>query len=275
MSLPEILSLKPRHMLDPFLETAAKAGVSDPERVRSIAVARIAALRGKELTADQADLLDPLDNHWDESVRAGAPDFGIYLGDDYLGELWACWAIYSRLYLRSIAKAGSLQKDGRSVVEELEDDGALRIADLGCGFGYTTLALLGLFPSADVVGTNVAGSAQYRMADALGQLHGFSVFPELTEPADLVFASEYFEHFQEPLTHLDMILDVAAPSSLLVANAFAPASIGHFDWYEQDGKRVSPPAMSRAFQTRLRKRGYEKTTTQLWNQRPALWTLIG
>ena len=51
---------------------------------------------------------------------------------------------------------------------------------------------------------------------------------------DLIFASEYFEHFYEPIAHLKDILDNCNPKFLVCANGFTGDAIGHFDFYRVD-----------------------------------------
>jgi hypothetical protein len=90
-------------------------------------------------------------------------------------------------------------------------------------------------------------------------------------PADLVFASEYFEHFEEPIAHLVEVVELTRPRALLIANAFSAKSIGHFDEYVVDGRRVSGDVVGRRFNDTLRRIGYSKIETRLWNNRPAYW----
>ncbi len=275
MALPEYLDKTPSTMFDGFIDRVAEAGVRYPDRVRAIAVARICELNGKTLTTEQQARLRPLEEAWYDSLKKGEPDYTIYDGDDYLGELWACWAIYSRGYLRSIVKDGSHTKGGLDVKAHIEALFEIeRVADLGCGFGYTTAVLSELFPDAEVTGTNIEGTTQFTLALDLAEFHGFALLSELRSRSDLIFASEYFEHFQEPVAHLDEVLDQAQPYALVIANAFGPHSIGHFDLYSVGGEVVDGAGASRRFNARLRERGYEKVKTALWNQRPAIWIRV-
>ena len=47
---------------------------------------------------------------------------------------------------------------------------------------------------------------------------------------DLVFASDYFEHFESPIKHLNEVLKVN-PKLIVVANSFGSVSVGHFNIY--------------------------------------------
>lgn len=203
-------------------------------------------------------LLD-LENRWYQSLRNGVPDFTIY-GDKYfVMDVWACWAVYSRKYLLSLRSIAAGLGDVKSAL------------DLGCGFGYTTAALKEIFPNAEVAGTNIPGSVQFRIAEKVGAERGFKMFGSPYRSFDLVFASEYFEHFENPIAHLYDILNVANPKYLVIANSFNAISVGHFPKYECDGSLLKGPAASRFFNQRLRECGYRKVGTKFWNSRPTVW----
>jgi len=210
----------------------------------------------------------PLWNRWYQSIKAGNPDWSIYDSDAYLGDLWACWTYYSRRYLRAIREPSSLPEAG-GVVADIGPVGM--VADLGCGVGCTTAGLRELFPSAEVVGTNIAGTKQMDICLAMARTYGFAMASDMGQHADVVFASEYFEHFPRPVDHLVEVLDTLTPHALLVANTFTNQAIGHFDSYRVDGKELAGIAVSRRFNDALRTRGYRQVATKLWNHRPAYW----
>jgi hypothetical protein len=131
-----------------------------------------------------------------------------------------------------------------------------------------------MFPSAEVFGTQFEGSCQWKLAEEVGKAAGFSLAPcarALNRQIDLVFASEYFEHIEEPIEHLLEVLRVCKPKYLLLANSFGTTSIGHFDVYKHAGQRVDGKKMSRAFNKVLRASGYMQRKTKCWNGRPAYW----
>lgn len=196
-----------------------------------------------------------LGDRWATSLAAGHPDFGIYDDDDYISELWLCWRTYSRGYLRSLVARLDLVPGVTSAV------------DLGCGFGYTTLALREAFPAARIYATNV-GAAQSAVARSLG----IDVRPGVDERVDLVFASEYFEHFERPINHLDDVLEVARPRYVVAASTFTQDAPGHFTAYrDRDGEVIPRKSTSRVFNAVLRGRGYRAVETRFWNGRPAVW----
>jgi len=241
-----------RDMLPELLDAAAAEGV-DPDWLREAATTTLTRLTGPD-----PEIRD-VERRWYASLDAGEPDYGVYDDDEYLAEAWACWRIYSRKYLRAIRDALDLGS-----VES--------VADLGCGVGLTTAALSEMFPSAIVTGTNL-DSVQARIARRLAERYGFRVEPTLATigHADVVFASEFFEHIEQPITYLASVLDTLTPRVLLVANTFGQRAIGHFDSYLVEGERLDGAATSRRFGQILRSRGYERVETKFWNNRPAYW----
>ncbi len=241
---------------------------ANPKDVRQITEQTTAYYKTGD-AALKTTLASDLERAWYASLSAGSPDYGIYDHQYYLAELWACWMIYSRKYIAALDKPVI---NGASIKEDL---GLVHsVVDLGCGTGLTTRALRAEFPVAAVCGTNVEGTPQMRIARTLGEDNNFSVagdLLELRDDADLVFASEYFEHHQAPVAHLREVLDATSPRALIIANSFGSRAIGHFLEYDVDGKMVNGAAASRAFGAELRKRGYKKIETSLWNGRPAYW----
>ena len=270
--LPPILDVPPKKLLAWLVGRVERVGV-DAAEFREAAEACWAFFRKKEVDRDAARRIRVLEERWYRSLSRGEPDWSVYDGTAYLGELWSCWAVYSREYLRLIlTPQRGMPDSGLPVAADL---GLVRrVVDVGCGFGLTTWALKDIWPDAEVLGTNLPGTVQYDLAEEFGLEAGFSVHPtgEGFGPADLVFASEYFEHFERPLEHLAEVLDRFEPRALLVANAFGAKSIGHFDRYVVGGGEAVPGReVHRHFAEALGGRGYEKVKTNLWNNRPAYW----
>jgi SAM-dependent methyltransferase len=267
------LATPPRVALQDFLARCAALGGIDVARVGRLAQTGIAYLTSSAARRLQLRYDRTLELRWYASLAAGQPDWGVYAADDYLAELWSCWAVYSRRYLGAIRVPTSLGT--QSIVAHL---GTVRaVADLGCGIGYSTAALTELFPQARVTGTNLDGIAQTQLARGLGADYGFTVVAEpaaIPGPVDLVFASEYFEHIPAPVDHLRTVLDALMPRALLVANTFGPDSVGHFHAYTVDGQLRDPKVTAQRFQALLRQRGYRRLQTRLWNNRPTYWVRI-
>lgn len=268
---------------EPLVEGRARflrdvSGLSlDAERILRIADATVRYLRAQERGGLRED--QDLELRWYASLAAGSPDYTVYEEADYLGDLWAGWVLYSRTFLRLIQKPprrsswGGIRADFPS---------AARVVDVGCGFGWTTGVLKEMFPEADVVGTNVGTSPQTALAEIAAKRHGFRIVRSLSEieaPVDLIWACEYFEHWEAPVDHLRDVLQLR-PKALLFANAFNVQSIGHFPAYLGDGKdvwgnraRMKGPETGRAFHTELKRAGYREVETRFWNNTPEYWSL--
>lgn len=212
-----------------------------------------------------------METRWYDSLAAGKPDYGVYDDEYYISDIWSCWVVYSRRYLLDIQKPTSF--DGRvSIATDVRP--VRSVIDLGCGFGYTTAGLKEIFPECAVYGTNLPGTLQFAVAEEIGKARGFTLVTEAGEvggPVDLVFASEYFEHIEDPIRHVREVVRACSPKALIVANAFGSKSIGHFDAYLADGACVDNKSIGRVFNAELRSHGYELVKTRMWNNRPAYW----
>lgn len=213
-----------------------------------------------------------LEERWYQTLRDGDPDYSVYDTDDYLVEAIHCWWAYSRPYLRNVAKPASLPPDG--VLHRIGEPAT--VVDVGNGLGLTSAALTRLFPTARVIGTNVPGSAQYRIASLLADAYGFTMVADASEIAatpDLMWATEYFEHFAAPLDHADELITRLRPRYMLIANTFGGDATGHFDTYTVDGEELPCRSVGRLFNRRLRSHGYRTVATKMWNARPTLWEI--
>lgn len=213
--------------------------------------------------------LHALEQKWYQSLAEGNPDFSVYDDDLILADLWACWAVYSRGYLKTISSDKSL--GDKSIVTDIGQISS--VIDLGCGVGYTTAELKRIFPSADVYGTNLENTKQYKVAQANGRIFGFSMKPRaaLSRNNSLVIGFEYFEHFYKPIEHLIEVIGSVSPSHLILANSFSSRSVGHFNEYSYRNTLYDNKAISRVFNKELRQMGYTKVKTKCWNDRPAYW----
>lgn len=258
----ELLSQNRKQGLAYFEHLLQSAGITDAERIVQ------AALDGIKQNPEGA--LQKIQDQWYSALRHGTPDYSVYEPDLYLAEVWMCWFVFPRQYLREMQKPATLPPDG--ILGSLQ--GANTIVDLGNGIGATSAALQQIFPSARVIGTNVANSAQMKIGELLADQYGFTMVEnvhQIAEPVDLVFASEYFEHFEKPLDHLAEIVEAIKPARWLIANTFGADSIGHFDEYNVSGVLVHGSQMGRVWGKAMRLHGYVKVKTKMWNNRPAYY----
>ena len=230
----------------------------------------VCRIANEKIAEGDTPLLAELQRTWYKTLRAGNPDYSVYDAHAYIAEAYVCWFEYSRKYLNQIQKPSSLPPYG--VADQSRT--ARVIVDLGNGLGFTTAALTQIFPTADVYGTNVTHSLQYRVAAHLATEYRFRMAADaatINRTADLVFASEYFEHFHDPITHLHEIINALQPRRLLLANTFANDGIGHFDHYQMHGETIHGRKAGRFFNNELRSLGYHKIKTTLWNNKPNYW----
>lgn len=214
-----------------------------------------------------------LDAQWYKSIPNN-PDYSVYGDPYYICDLWACWQLYSRTSVKVLTKDTSCVD--RSFVAYAGECNT--ILDLGCGFGYTTAALKEIFPAARVIGTNIGGTDQFKLAETIGAKFDFDMldsdYAYGIGEVDIMFASEYFEHIVEPISHVMRLITAHNPRFIITANAFNGDSIGHFDEYLVDKVVVPCKQMGRKFNKAVRDRGYRKVDTKIWNNRPYIWERI-
>lgn len=209
--------------------------------------------------------LEALCRQWWDALDKGTPDYSVYASEDYIEDTRICYETLSKVFLSDIVKYG--------VVDDMEDVNT--VVDLGCGIGLSTAHLKRIFPKARVVGTNIEGTPQTEVARIFGEKEGYEVLPlEKVGHADLVFASEYFEHFYKPIVHLaDVLFALEKPRYFLISNRFVTPyrSIGHFPRYEDEDEQWSGVMMNFLFNNAMSKAGYGIVKTSLPGQRPAYW----
>lgn len=196
------------------------------------------------------------------------PDYSVYYDPYYFCEVWLCWVRYSRGTLKEIQSKKSLFD--RSIVDDTTD--VNRIIDLGCGFGYTTASLKEIYSQAEVIGTNLENSLQYKIAKQISINNDFEVKGSYKNTkCDLIFASEYFEHFERPIEHLVDVIQETNPKYLIIANSFGPKAIGHFNTYKHLNLTLNSTKTSKLFTQTLNNLGYNKIKTKCWNNRPTYY----
>lgn len=285
----KVLEMKLHKALNQFLEDY-KAVHNDIEIIvaKAIIKSSIQYYKGKEYC--NAPYLKDLQEQWYNSLDplfVPKPDYSIYDEKYYFTDLWACWNVYSRNYIKAITKNETSFKT--PLVKFF--GGVKTIFDLGCGVGYTTSALKQIFPNAKVFGVNLGSTKQYKFCKVMAEKYGWNLIDEKTmyennaDTHDLIVALEYFEHIEHTLDHLDRLISEFRPKFWYIANSFNTKSVGHFTEYKSSKLSVPPegnqPLMeefvhnqniiSRKFNKMLRDKGYEKIKTNLWNQKPMVW----
>ena len=215
---------------------------------------------------------DYLTERWYEELHKEDLDaaYAVYSDEHYLTDQFNCFRVYARNYLRALSKSTKLIPQP---LTEFTDD-ATSIVDVGNGIGYSTVILSQLYPSKQTYGTNLRDTDQWKFATEMGKRYRFQMVEdviEIPQTGGLVFASEYFEHFIDPIKHVDHIVEAIEPKYFVIANAFNTHSIGHFETYENYGVKVPQDKISRIFNNKLRELGYSQVKTGLFNNKPTLW----
>lgn len=218
--------------------------------------------------------LPPLYERWEKSVENNAFDFSVYDDDAYLNEAFYCWKKYARTYILL------LKKYVYSKSCEMNVDDVQSVIDLGCGCGYSTVALKSVFNNAKIVGTNLKNTLQYKIDEEIcRQFEDCSMIDESDTlnlgRVDVVFASEFFEHLQSPKELLSALIGVYQPKYFIIANTFTKMSLGHFNSYIWDEDEMSGKEVSRKFNDYLRASGYVDLDTGFFNHRPKIWKKVG
>lgn len=252
-----------------FLNECALVSEVDVDLAIQIATSHIQSHDKRNFNAKHLKRITDLQKRWKASLKREQPDFSVYDDPYYVCELWLCWIRYSRRYLRDISKNTSLFS--KSIVSDIRANSVL---DLGCGFGYTTAVLKEIFPRAAVTGTELLTTTQAKLARKLGRKANFKIVgSHARQKADLVFASEYFEHFDRPVEHLVDVIERVKPTYWLIANSFGTDAIGHFQTYHHKDELYDAKGISKLFSQTMRSYGYERVKTKCWNNRPAYWKL--
>lgn len=265
----KILEVAPTKAVDEFAELLAEVGVEDAEQLAQLAAEIPKWREGKVDSAPHLERYQSVEDRWYASLDAGGePDWSIYDDTWYLPDLWGCWIVYSRTYLKALLNPKRVPPDGiHGLADKVET-----VADLGCGIGFSTAALAQMFPEARTYGTNLPGGVQWEICSRMSERYGFDLI-ESPEPADVVFASEYFEHFIDPVEHVREIIEACdRPRLLIAANAFCQTSVGHFYTHTIDGQPgADAKATNKAFRQALFEMGYEPLDLSLWNNRPEVY----
>jgi SAM-dependent methyltransferase len=267
-----IFDLAPKDLLEDFLDTYASLQSIDKEVAREQIKLLKKYYKGNKDLRDELVELVSLENQWYNALDKGEIDYSVYDDDYYFTDIWSCWCIYSREYMRAIKKHNSLNETTSLYDGKFKDSKV--IVDLGCGVGYTTISFKQIFPDATVYGTNLEDTKQYSFCEKNSKEHGFKLvnsIDKVKEQVDILFASEYFEHIHNPIEHANDIIEKVNPKFFFLANAFNTRSVGHFREYLHEGSTIDQKDISKLFNDNMVYNGYSKVKTKLWNNRPTLW----
>jgi len=256
----EVLKVKPREALKEFVNDINNIRGVD-ETLHPLIEKQIKNYR--KLTDENP--LEYMKDKWFNSIKDNNNniDYSVYADKNYCIDAWACWIMYSRIYLRLIDKSSDMFENINSIL------------DLGNGIGKTTCALTEIWPNAKVTATNLKNTEQWIMNKELQKKYNYDLVEDSAGLGhlDLVFASEYFEHILEPIKHLDEIIENNTPNYMVVANSFGTVGIGHFYKYHVDGEIIDWKKIGRLFINRMRFHGYE-SIGNFWNNTPNVWKKI-
>jgi SAM-dependent methyltransferase len=214
---------------------------------------------------------EDLQKQWYAGLEKSSPDYTVYNDQYYFAELWACWIIYSRKYLRTLVSETSMPKCSIFNYISKQTD---TILDLGCGIGYTTAALSEIFKNKIVIGTNIKDTEQWIFCKKMAKQYNFKLKSDpfkIKNNVDFIFASEYFEHIYEIGDHLQRLIDTLSPKYMLIANSFDTRAVGHFTKYKFKNIIIDQKGATIYFNKMMNHNGYVKIKTKAWNQRPTLW----
>ena len=196
----QILNINPKQLLYEFINDYGKLYSIDKSKAFNY------ILQGKK-QGSEAIYQKELNEKWYYSLKTNKPNYELYNDKYYFTDLWVCWHLYSRPYLKALKKFNSLN-DTTSIYEILDNINI--IADLGCGIAYTTASLKQIFPNSKVYGTNLENTEQYLFCKKMSEKHNFNIvssIDNISENVDLLFASEYFEHILDPIEHILEIIN--------------------------------------------------------------------
>jgi 2-polyprenyl-3-methyl-5-hydroxy-6-metoxy-1,4-benzoquinol methylase len=213
--------------------------------------------------------LKHLDENWFKGQEEGVNLYEVYGHEDYYAEVFACWYIYSRNYIKNIIKLGETNKP---LFDSIGFSGVKSIIDLGNGLGLTSLTLARQFPNAKVFATNLKNTVQWEFCSNTNS-NEYELIDDYSNigSVDMVFASEYFEHVDNCLEHVRDVVEKLNPKILVIANSFNTRGIGHLYNYHNYGDKIPQEKISKIFQNLMYSMGYEKAKTGFWNNTPHVY----
>jgi 2-polyprenyl-3-methyl-5-hydroxy-6-metoxy-1,4-benzoquinol methylase len=269
-----IFNEKSKEALDNFLNLYNEIIPIDKNKAKIIIKNTIKYYKKSSEKRNELEYIQDLENLWYDKLTKKEDYNSVYNEEYYFTDLWACWTIYSKKYIKELTIKKIVGTD-TSIFEVLKD--ATSILDLGCGIGYTTASLQQLFPNAIVFGSNVENTPQYLFCKYMSRKYGFNIVSRLSDinqDIDLVFASEFFEHIEDPFLYIKEVIENFNPKFFIIANSFNTKAIGHFTKYKDRFIILQQEDTSKKFNKFLKSFNYKKLKTNLWNSRPSIWIKI-
>lgn len=270
-SLSNILEIKPQVLIEQFINSYNEIKPINKTLAHTLIKNTIKYYSGDDNKREELRELQEIERQWYEALKKGKVDYSVYNHEYYFTDIISCFIVYSRQYVKSIIKNKVVDRD--KILKDYLSVSS--IIDLGCGVGYSTIALKQIFPKAKVYGSNLENTDQYNFCKHIFSKNNCILVSDLNKintKIDLVFASEYFEHFQRPIEYLEFVLNTLKPKHLLIANSFNTISIGHFTEYLHNNEIIPQNEISRKFNKFLREKGYKKVKTNIFNNKPSLWS---
>lgn len=239
-------------LFDIFLDDYSKLFDIDKSKAKSL-------LKSGELFARLTD-------EWYEKIRVNQLNeaYRVYDDEYYFVDIFNCYATYSREYIKRIKKSSAYD-----MLNECKT-----LVDIGCGISYSTCALKQLFPHLEAYAINLRNTKQWSFCEQMSERFDFRLIEsvhEIGKQTDIVFASEYFEHIENPTKHFQEIVDSILPKYFVIANAFNTHSIGHYETYKYDTRLIDQSKISKMFNDYIKESGYENVDCKIWNSKPTIW----
>ena len=224
---------------------------------------------------DIESISSELEKKWYKSLEIDLPDYSVYQDKNYYVDIWCCFVMYSRTYIKHLTTKGTMKHryELEESIAEIIDRVSTSVIDMGCGLGYSTAGLKEVFANQKVYGYNIKDSDQFRFNQLVSKQYNFDMVGDYTTIGniDTIFASEYFEHFERPIEHLQDIVKHLNPKYLIIANSFNTKSIGHFHKYKHNEEVIDETKISKRWNNELVKLGYTKLHPTIFNHNPSLF----
>lgn len=276
MTKSTILNIKPTNLLEQFLEDYSTLSPIDKEYAKNEIQKNI----NYYTKGIDGSFSSKLEKQWYDAIKDNKIDYSVYEEPNYWIDTWCCWKMYSRNYLKILTEKTHLKEYNLEIPLYEFLDNIKTVIDMGNGLGYSTGVLKELFNDSKVYGYNISGTTQYEFNQLLGKKYNFEMVDDYSNMGkiDLLFASEYFEHFERPIEHLQDVIQKLNPDYLIIANSFNTKSIGHFITYKHDNgvfdEDIDQKVVSRRWIKELKNLGYEKLKANIFNNKPSIYRKI-